>query len=78
MEPGLDTLAIVDIAKHRRGATGEVKLDFFGEYPRFNHHERRAPLIEQTFKPKADPKPDPKPRKAKPKVGSGPDCLTLC
>lgn len=31
-----ETLAIVDIAKHRNGATGDVELNFFGEFTRFD------------------------------------------
>ena len=30
-------LSIVDVAKHRNGATGEVRLNFFGEYTRFEN-----------------------------------------
>ncbi|MDK2857513.1 MAG: replicative helicase [Verrucomicrobiota bacterium] len=43
MEPGSgdDTLAIVDIAKHRNGPTGEVKLNFFRELTRFEDRETR-------------------------------------
>lgn len=36
---GDDTLAIVDIAKHRNGPTGEVKLNFFREYTRFEDRD---------------------------------------
>jgi replicative DNA helicase len=32
-----ENLSIVDIAKHRNGATGEVRLNFFGEYTRFEN-----------------------------------------
>ncbi len=38
---GEDTLAIVDIAKHRNGPTGEVKLNFFREYTRFEDRDTR-------------------------------------
>ncbi|MDR0993686.1 MAG: replicative DNA helicase [Verrucomicrobiota bacterium] len=31
------TLAIVDIAKHRNGPTGEVRLNFFSDYTRFEN-----------------------------------------
>jgi replicative DNA helicase len=36
---GDDTLAIVDIAKHRNGPIGEVKLNFFSEYTRFEDRD---------------------------------------
>ncbi|MBM4151988.1 MAG: replicative DNA helicase [Kiritimatiellaceae bacterium] len=38
---GDDTLAIVDIAKHRNGPTGEVKLNFFREITRFEDRDTR-------------------------------------
>lgn len=38
---GEDTLAIVDIAKHRNGPTGEVELNFFREYTRFEDRDKR-------------------------------------
>ncbi|MGE4488662.1 MAG: replicative DNA helicase [Kiritimatiellales bacterium] len=43
LEPGSgeDTLAIVDIAKHRNGPTGEVKLNFFRELTRFEDRDSR-------------------------------------
>ena len=31
------TLAIVDVAKHRNGPTGEVRLNFFSDYTRFDN-----------------------------------------
>lgn len=37
-----ETLAIVDVAKHRNGATGELHLNFFGEYTRFENREHHA------------------------------------
>ena len=36
---GEDTLAIVDIAKHRNGPTGEVKLNFFRDITRFENRD---------------------------------------
>jgi replicative DNA helicase len=43
LEPGSgeDTLAIVDIAKHRNGPVGEVKLNFFNEITRFEDRDSR-------------------------------------
>lgn len=38
---GEDTLAVVDIAKHRNGPTGEVKLNFFREITRFEDRDAR-------------------------------------
>jgi len=38
---GEDTLAVVDIAKHRNGPTGEVKLNFFREITRFEDRDTR-------------------------------------
>ncbi len=38
---GEDTLALVDIAKHRNGPTGEVKLNFFREITRFEDRDSR-------------------------------------
>jgi replicative DNA helicase len=38
---GEDTLAVVDIAKHRNGPTGEVKLNFFKETTRFEDRDTR-------------------------------------
>jgi len=38
---GEDTLAIVDIAKHRNGPTGEVKLNFFNDITRFEDRDTR-------------------------------------
>jgi replicative DNA helicase len=38
---GDDTLAIVDIAKHRNGPTGEVKLNFFRDITRFEDLDTR-------------------------------------
>jgi replicative DNA helicase len=38
---GDDTLAIVDIAKHRNGPVGEVKLNFFREITRFEDRDER-------------------------------------
>jgi replicative DNA helicase len=34
-----DNLAMLDVAKYRHGATGEVKLSFIREYTRFEDHE---------------------------------------
>lgn len=39
---GEDTLAVVDIAKHRNGPTGEVKLNFFREITRFENRDGRS------------------------------------
>lgn len=36
-----DTLAIVDVAKHRNGPTGDVKLNFFRELTRFEDRDSR-------------------------------------
>lgn len=43
LDPGAgeDTLAIVDIAKHRNGPTGEVKLNFFRDITRFEDRDTR-------------------------------------
>ena len=41
MEAGEDTLAIVDVAKHRNGPTGEVEMNFFKEYTRFEDRDTR-------------------------------------
>ncbi len=38
---GEDTLAVVDIAKHRNGPTSEVKLNFFREITRFEDRDTR-------------------------------------
>lgn len=38
---GEDTLAVVDVAKHRNGPTGEVKLNFFREITRFEDRDSR-------------------------------------
>jgi replicative DNA helicase len=38
---GDDTLAIVDVAKHRNGPTGEVKLNFFRDITRFENLDTR-------------------------------------
>ena len=38
---GEDTLAVVDIAKHRNGPTGEVKMNFFREITRFEDRDVR-------------------------------------
>ncbi len=38
---GDDTLAIVDVAKHRNGPIGEVKLNFFRDITRFENLETR-------------------------------------
>jgi len=38
---GDDTLAIVDVAKHRNGPTGEVKMNFFKDYTRFEDLDTR-------------------------------------
>jgi replicative DNA helicase len=38
---GEDTLAVVDIAKHRNGPTGEVKMNFFREITRFEDRDMR-------------------------------------
>jgi replicative DNA helicase len=38
---GEDTLAVVDIAKHRNGPTGEVKMNFFREITRFEDRDTR-------------------------------------
>ncbi len=38
---GDDTLAIVDVAKHRNGPTGEVKLNFFKDITRFENLDTR-------------------------------------
>ena len=38
---GDDTLAIVDIAKHRNGPTGEVKMNFFNNITRFEDLDTR-------------------------------------
>ena len=38
---GDDTLAVVDIAKHRNGPIGEVKLNFFREITRFEDRDTR-------------------------------------
>ncbi len=35
-----ETLAIIDIAKHRNGATGDIRLNFFGEFTRFDNREQ--------------------------------------
>lgn len=40
-EDSQDTLARVDIAKHRNGPTGEVKLNFFKELTRFEDRDSR-------------------------------------
>jgi replicative DNA helicase len=36
-----DNLAVVDIAKYRHGATGEVKMNFIKEYTRFEDRAER-------------------------------------
>ena len=36
------TLAIVDVAKHRNGPTGEVRLNFFADYTRFDNRIETA------------------------------------
>ena len=36
------TLAIVDVAKHRNGPTGEVRLNFFADYTRFDNRIEAA------------------------------------
>ena len=41
MASGDDTLAIVDIAKHRNGPTGEVRLNFFNKITRFEDLDTR-------------------------------------
>ncbi len=38
---GEDTLAVLDIAKHRNGPTGEVKMNFFREITRFEDRDTR-------------------------------------
>jgi replicative DNA helicase len=38
---GQDTLAIVDIAKHRNGPTAEVKMNFFKDITRFEDRDER-------------------------------------
>ncbi len=38
---GEDTLAIVDIAKHRNGPVGEVKMNFFSDITRFEDRDER-------------------------------------
>lgn len=38
---GDDTLAVVDIAKHRNGPIGEVKLNFFSDITRFEDRDSR-------------------------------------
>lgn len=38
---GEDTLAVVDIAKHRNGPTGEVKMNFFKDITRFEDRDTR-------------------------------------
>jgi replicative DNA helicase len=38
---GEDTLAVVDIAKHRNGPTSEVKMNFFREITRFEDRDTR-------------------------------------
>ncbi len=43
---GEDTLAVVDIAKHRNGPTAEVKLNFFREITRFEDRDTRHGLDE--------------------------------
>jgi replicative DNA helicase len=36
-----DTLAVVDVAKHRNGPTGEVEMNFFKDYTRFEDRDTR-------------------------------------
>jgi replicative DNA helicase len=43
---GEDTLAVVDIAKHRNGPTAEVKLNFFREITRFEDRDTRHGMDE--------------------------------
>jgi replicative DNA helicase len=45
---GDDTLAIVDIAKHRNGPVGEVKLNFFSDITRFEDRDQRHGLDGET------------------------------
>ena len=40
------TLAIVDVAKHRNGPTGEVRLNFFADYTRFDNRIEAAGVDE--------------------------------
>lgn len=67
-----DTLAIVDIVKHQRGFTGEVKLNFFRDIMRFRDRGYcptvKAAQTPQSVRPK---------RKRKPKTGPDSDCLNL-
>ena len=42
-----DTLAIIDVAKHRNGLTGEVRLNFFRDITRFEDRAREAARIEE-------------------------------
>lgn len=40
-------MAQIIIAKHRKGATGDVLLNFEGQYTRFSDPEKSSPIVEQ-------------------------------
>ena len=39
-------MAQIIIAKHRKGATGDVLLNFEGQYTRFSDPEKSSPMVE--------------------------------
>jgi replicative DNA helicase len=44
-----ETLAVIDVAKHRNGPTGEVRLNFEEEYTRFQDRRERGVDGEEAF-----------------------------
>ena len=45
-DPATQNLAFVDVAKHRNGETGDVKMNFFRDYVRFGDRSQKDETAE--------------------------------